>query len=81
MKWLLVMLIALSLSACTGFESEKPRKKGPETDPAQVGVVNHTGNYIYSSSVNGTGGAICLHGGLEEEVFVVYRFLASGIPV
>lgn len=55
MKWIWVLLTALSLSACAGFESEK-RSKGPETDPAQVGVVNHTGNYIYSASINGAGG-------------------------
>lgn len=55
MKWLFILLITLSLSACAGFESEK-KGKGPETDPAQVGVVNHTGNYIYSASVNGAGG-------------------------
>jgi hypothetical protein len=55
MKWLWVLLVALNLLACAGVESEK-KSKGPETDAAQVGVVNHTGNYIYSASVNGAGG-------------------------
>lgn len=55
MKWLLVVLTALSLSACAGLKEEKSSVESG-TAAAQVGVVNHTGNYIYSSSVDGTGG-------------------------
>ena len=55
MKWLLVVLTALSLSACAGLNSEQLRTES-ELATAQVGVVNHTGNYIYSASVNGAGG-------------------------
>ena len=55
MKWLLILLAALSLSACAGLKAEGERPV-PPTDPAQIGIVNHTGNYIYSASFNGTGG-------------------------
>jgi hypothetical protein len=55
MKWLLVVLTALSLSACAGLNSEQLRTES-ELATAQVGVVNHTANYIYSASVNGVGG-------------------------
>jgi len=55
MKWLFVLLSALSLSACAGLDNERASAES-ETAPAQVGVVNHTGNYIYSASVNGAGG-------------------------
>ena len=49
------MLIALSLSACAGQNSEQASIES-EMATAQVGVVNHTGSYIYSSSINGAGG-------------------------
>ena len=55
MKWLLVLLAALSLSACAGLDLDD-EDDTPKTAPAQVGIVNHTGNYIYSASVNGAGG-------------------------
>ena len=55
MKWLLAMLAVLNLSACAGLDlADEPLRRN--TAPAQVGVVNHTGNYIYSSSIDGTGG-------------------------
>lgn len=54
MKWLMVLLAALSLSACAGLKDGE--SLSPATDSAQVGIVNHTGNYIYSASVNGAGG-------------------------
>jgi len=55
MKWLWVLLSTLSLSACAGLDNERASAES-ETATAQVGVVNHTGQYIYSSSVNGMGG-------------------------
>lgn len=55
MKWLLALLAALSLSACAGLDLND-EDDTPITAPAQVGIVNHTGNYIYSASVNGAGG-------------------------
>lgn len=55
MKCLLALLAALSLSACAGRALDT-EDSTPKTASAQVGVVNHTGNYIYSASVNGAGG-------------------------
>ncbi|MDR1994069.1 DUF3304 domain-containing protein [Azonexus sp.] len=55
MKWLSVFLAVFCLSACThldpGYDDDTPK-----TATAQVGIVNHTGNYIHSASVNGAGG-------------------------
>lgn len=48
-------MAALSLSACAGLNNEQASAE-PATASAQVGVVNHTGNYIYSASVDGAGG-------------------------
>lgn len=56
MKWLFVLLATLSLSACAGLNLDDDENSIPKTAPAQVGVVNHTGNYIYSASVDGAGG-------------------------
>lgn len=55
MKWLLVLLATLSLTACAGLDPDD-EDSAPKTAPAQVGIVNHTGSYIYSASVNGAGG-------------------------
>jgi hypothetical protein len=52
MKWLMILLAVLSLSACAGLTDDA----APATASAQVGIVNHTGNYIYSASVDGAGG-------------------------
>ena len=54
MKWLFTLLPLFWLSACSGLGVAEDEP--PQTAPAQVGVVNHTGNYIYSASVNGAGG-------------------------
>lgn len=55
MKWLIALLAALSLSACASL-ADDARDEAPATATAQVGIVNHTGNYIYSASVDGAGG-------------------------
>lgn len=55
MKWLFVLLATLSLSACAGRDFANDDST-PTTAPAQVGVVNHTGKYIYSASADGAGG-------------------------
>lgn len=55
MKWLFVLLTVLSVSACAGRNLDDDDGT-PKTAAAQVGVVNHTGNYIYSASVDGAGG-------------------------
>jgi len=46
--------IALVLAGCALRQSQAQES---DKAPAQVGIVNHTGNYIYSASVNGAGGA------------------------
>lgn len=33
-----------------------PPREGPKMVPAMVGIVNHTGKYIYAAAVNGVGG-------------------------
>lgn len=50
-KWLLQLTGALMLSACVAQEV-----KQSESAPARVGIVNHTGNFIYSATVDGSGG-------------------------
>lgn len=55
MKWLLALLSALSLTACSGLDLND-EDDTPKTAAAQVGIVNHTGNYIYSASIDGAGG-------------------------
>lgn len=55
MKWLITLISALGLAACSGLANEA-RDTEPATATAQVGIVNHTGNYIYSASVDGAGG-------------------------
>ncbi|WP_402719183.1 DUF3304 domain-containing protein [Janthinobacterium rivuli] len=48
---------ALLLSGCA-FKARQVEEAGPgPTAIAQVGIVNHTGNFIYSASVDGAGGA------------------------
>jgi hypothetical protein len=54
MEWFFIFLVASSLSACAHINQESDNT--PKTAPAQVGIVNHTGSYIYSASVNGAGG-------------------------
>jgi hypothetical protein len=45
--------IAIIISGCALGE---PEAKQNDTAPAQVGIVNHTGSYIYSASIDGAGG-------------------------
>lgn len=51
MKWMLVLACALLLNGCAALA-----KKESPTATAQVGIVNHTGKYIYSATVDGSGG-------------------------
>ena len=52
MKRIFVLLVAFSLTACAGLEDVD---RMPKTAAAQVGIVNHTGNYIYSAGIDGIG--------------------------
>ncbi|WP_402719185.1 DUF3304 domain-containing protein [Janthinobacterium rivuli] len=57
MKWIMYLGTALLLSGCA-FKARQAEQAGPSpTATAQVGIVNHTGKYIYSASVDGAGGA------------------------
>ncbi|MEG0880906.1 MAG: DUF3304 domain-containing protein [Janthinobacterium sp.] len=57
MKWIMYLGAALLLSACA-LKARQVEQAGPSpTATAQVGIVNHTGKYIYSASVDGAGGA------------------------
>ncbi|PJC98430.1 hypothetical protein GQ37_012205 [Janthinobacterium sp. BJB1] len=56
-KRIMYLGTALLLSACA-LQARKVEEAGPRsTATAQVGIVNHTGNFIYSASVDGAGGA------------------------
>lgn len=74
MNWLMILLTALSVSACAGLNNEQASAE-PATAPAQVGVVNHSGNYIYSASVNGAGG-----GNMDEWSAGVAGMCCTSIP-
>ena len=57
MKWIMYLGAVLLLSGCA-LKARQVEQAGPSpTATAQVGIVNHTGKYIYSASVDGAGGA------------------------
>lgn len=51
MRKLSYIVLLFIIGGCAGRDVQKT-----ENAPAQVGIVNHTGNYIYSASVDGDGG-------------------------
>ena len=51
MKWFLSLVYALLLSSCA---AQQNAERAGAT--AQVGIVNHTGSFIYSATVDGAGG-------------------------
>ena len=57
MKWIIYLGAALLLSGCA-FKARQVEQAGPSpTATAQVGIVNHTCEFIYSAWVDGAGGA------------------------
>lgn len=52
MKWFVYLILALSVGGCAARQQPAAKEA-----PADIGIVNHTGNYIYSATVNGSGGA------------------------
>lgn len=54
LAYLMPIGIAIAIAGCAIRESQAEPKG---TAVAQIGIVNHTGNYIYSASVDGAGGA------------------------
>lgn len=71
MKWIIALLLSVVVSACA---TEQPIKES-STATAQVGIVNHTGKYIYSASVNGSGG-----GNMERWGAGIANICCSSIP-
>lgn len=51
MKWLASLVCALLLSSCAAQQKVESAEAN-----AQVGIVNHTGKYIYTASIDGAGG-------------------------
>ncbi|MET3134201.1 hypothetical protein AAKU55_004496 [Oxalobacteraceae bacterium GrIS 1.11] len=51
MKQLIYLMCTLFITSCAAQEA-----KESSTAAAQVGIVNHTGKYIYSATVDGSGG-------------------------
>jgi len=52
MNWIISVICAVLLAGCI---SAQPKAEDSRAT-AQVGIVNHTGKYIYSASVDGAGG-------------------------
>jgi hypothetical protein len=52
MKWFVYLICTLFITSCAAQQT----KEEDATAGAQVGIVNHTGKYIYSASVDGVGG-------------------------
>ena len=50
------LVYLLAVAAIAGCVVREPQAQTSARAPAQVGIVNHTGNYIYSASVDGAGG-------------------------
>jgi hypothetical protein len=75
--YLLPLAVVLVL-AFTGCTAGKPLQQAIDRAPAQVGIVNHTGNYIYSASVDGAGGG-WIAGALAWLTFAVLLSHAFGI--
>ncbi len=53
LAYLVPIAIAIGLAGCALRETQA---QPSDRAPAQVGIVNHTGSYIYSASVDGAGG-------------------------
>ncbi|NVD70738.1 DUF3304 domain-containing protein [Duganella sp. BJB488] len=56
MKRFIHLFALASALAISGCASHQPQAQPSDRATAQVGIVNHTGNYIYSASVDGAGG-------------------------
>ncbi len=70
--YLISIGIAIVIGGCALRE---PQAKTSEMAPAQVGIVNHTGNYIYFASVDGAGG-----GGMSRWGAGVADICCASIP-
>jgi hypothetical protein len=56
-KWIAIILVMSGLNACASSNNVPEEKAGnAETYEAQIGIVNHTGQLVYSASIDGNGG-------------------------
>lgn len=53
MRWFFSLLAVLAFSGCVSSAYQAPAASSIASMQAQIGIVNHTGEYIYSASVNG----------------------------
>ena len=58
---LFTIALAVTVSGCALRQSQEQES---DRATAQVGIANHTGNFIYSASVDGAGGANMARGGV-----------------
>ena len=56
MKWSMYLSSVFLLAGCAVNAPQDNGMERSDTAGAQVGIVNHTGKYIYSASVDGAGG-------------------------
>lgn len=70
--YLVPIALAIGLAGCALRETQA---QPSDRAPAQVGIVNHTGNYIYSASVDGAGG-----GGMDRWGAGVADICCASIP-
>ena len=53
LAYLISVIVTVAVGGCALPNSQA---EPSDREAAQIGIVNHTGNYIYSASVNGAGG-------------------------
>ncbi|MYM27039.1 DUF3304 domain-containing protein [Duganella sp. CY15W] len=75
MKRLASLIFLVLISTIAGCASNNLHAQPSDRAPAQVGIVNHTGNYIYSASVDGAGG-----GGMDRWGAGVANICCASIP-
>ena len=61
--------------AATGCAMNSSTAQSSDRAPAQIGIVNHTGSYIYSASVDGAGG-----GGMSRWGAGIANICCTSIP-
>ncbi|MYN41253.1 DUF3304 domain-containing protein [Duganella sp. FT109W] len=69
---LIPTILTVVIVGCT---STSTQTQATDSAPAQIGIVNHTGNFIYSASVDGAGG-----GGMDRWGAGVANICCAKIP-
>lgn len=75
MKRLALLIPIILTIAIAGCAANTIHAQPSDRAAAQVGIVNHTGNYIYSASVDGAGG-----GGMDRWGAGIANICCSSIP-